>query len=143
MRQELRFEIPTLSSFASSFHRLSFFATSIGGTSSTTMSEIQWLKPRRQRGTRPRAMRACFFSVTISLQSSHSTARKSLAVVPWTSPPLFDKMISDPQSLLGDAPLGGIIDCRHPLQTGANALAMELWNDLRAKYGNAEQVGKR
>jgi hypothetical protein len=30
--------------------------------------------------------------------------RKSLAVVPWTSPPLCDKIISDSQSLLGDAP---------------------------------------
>jgi hypothetical protein len=66
--------------------------------------------------------------------------RKSLAVVPWTSPPLFDKMISDPQSLLGDAPLGGIIDCRHPLLTSGKE--KKLWNELRAKYLNAEQMGK-
>jgi hypothetical protein len=80
-----------------------------------------------------------FFGDSFSSVVPFYSERKSLAVVPWTIPALFDKMISDPQSLLGDAPLGGIIDCRHP---SGNAVAMELWNDLRAKYRNAEPVGK-
>ena len=63
--------------------------------------------------------------------------RKSLAVVPWTSPALFDKIISDPQSLLGDAPLGGIIDCRHPLQTSA-----EQMGKIDAWLYSAEQTAK-
>jgi hypothetical protein len=54
--------------------------------------------------------------------------RKSLGAVPWTSPALFDKITSDPQSLLGDAPLGGIIDCRHPLQTSAEQMGkIDAW----------------
>ena len=63
--------------------------------------------------------------------------RKSLAVVPWTSPSLFDKIISDPQSLLGDAPLGGIIDCRLPLQTSAEQIGK-----IDATFYSAEQMAK-
>jgi Dolichyl-phosphate-mannose-protein mannosyltransferase len=62
--------------------------------------------------------------------------RKSLGVVPWASPPLFDKMISNPQSLLGDAPLGGIIDCRHPLQTSEQTAKTDAW------LYSAEQTAK-
>jgi hypothetical protein len=63
--------------------------------------------------------------------------RKSLGVVPWTSPPLLDQMISDPQSLLGNAPLGGIIDCRRPLQT-----SMEQMGKIDAWLYSAEQEAK-
>lgn len=40
--------------------------------------------------------------------------RKSLAVPSFTQQPLFDKIIADPQSFLGSATLGGVIDCRLP-----------------------------
>ena len=63
-----------------------------------------------------------FFGDNFSSVVPFYSERKSLGVVPWTSPRLFDKMISDPQSLLGDAPLGGMIDCRHPLQTSAEQI---------------------
>ncbi|HVQ43721.1 MAG TPA: hypothetical protein VMT30_02025, partial [Candidatus Saccharimonadia bacterium] len=63
--------------------------------------------------------------------------RKSLGVVPWTSPSLFNKIISDPQSALGDAPLGGIIDCRHSLQTSA-----EQMGKIDAWLYSAEQTAK-
>ena len=63
-----------------------------------------------------------FFGDNFSSVVPFYSERKSLAVVPWTSPALFDKIISDPQSLLDDAPLGGIIDCRHPLQTSAEQM---------------------
>jgi hypothetical protein len=46
-------------------------------------------------------------------------------------------MISDPQSLLGDAPLGGIIDCRHPLQTSAEQIGK-----IDAQLYSAEQEAK-
>jgi hypothetical protein len=52
-------------------------------------------------------------------------------------PALFDKIISDPQSLLGDAPLGGIIDCRHPLQTSAEQIGK-----IDAQLYSAEQDAK-
>jgi hypothetical protein len=64
-----------------------------------------------------------FFGDSFSSLVPFYSERKSLAVVPWASPPLFDKIISDAQSLLGDAPLGGMIDCRHPLQTSAEQVA--------------------
>jgi hypothetical protein len=60
-----------------------------------------------------------FFGDSFSSVLPFYSERKSLAAVPWASPPLFDKIISDAQSLLGDAPLGGIVDCRYPLQTSA------------------------
>jgi hypothetical protein len=63
--------------------------------------------------------------------------RKSLGAVPWTSPNLFNKIISDPQSLLGDAPLGGIIDCRRPGQTSA-----EQVGKIDAWLYNSEQMAK-
>ncbi len=63
-----------------------------------------------------------FFGDNFSSVVPFYSERKSLGVVPWTSPPLFDKIISDPQSLLGDAPLGGMIDCRHPSQTSAEQI---------------------
>ena len=52
------------------------------------------------------------------------------------APPLFDKIVSDPQSLLGDAPLGGMIDCRHPLQTSAVQIG------FGTQLYTAEQIGK-
>jgi 4-amino-4-deoxy-L-arabinose transferase-like glycosyltransferase len=42
--------------------------------------------------------------------------RKSLAVPHFTQKPLFDKILSDPQSFLDGSRLGGIIDCRLPPQ---------------------------
>jgi hypothetical protein len=54
-------------------------------------------------------------------------------------------MISDPQSLLGDAPLGGIIDCRHPLQTSAEQTAfhhLERLGLIDAWLYSAEQKEK-
>jgi hypothetical protein len=42
--------------------------------------------------------------------------RKSLAVPHFTQQPTFEKMIADPQSFLGGAKLGGVIDCRLPPQ---------------------------
>lgn len=69
-----------------------------------------------------------FFGDNFSSVVPFYSERKSLAVVPWTSPPLFDKIISDPQSLLGDAPLGGIIDCRQPMLTTAEQTAkIDAW----------------
>jgi len=63
--------------------------------------------------------------------------RKSLGVVAWASPSLFDKIISDPQSLLGDAPLGGIIVCRPLQEHRAEQMAkMDAWS-----Y-SAEQMAK-
>jgi hypothetical protein len=40
--------------------------------------------------------------------------RKSMAVPYFTRQPLFEKIIADPQSFLGSARLGGVIDCRLP-----------------------------
>ena len=48
-----------------------------------------------------------FFGDNFSSVVPFYSERKSLGVVPWTSPPLFNKIISDPQSLLGDAPWAG------------------------------------
>jgi hypothetical protein len=78
-----------------------------------------------------------FFGKNFSSVVPFYGERKSLAVVPWTSPPLVDKIISDPQSLLGDAPLGGIIDCRQPLQTNA-----EQVRKIDAQLYSAEQEAK-
>ena len=77
-----------------------------------------------------------FFGENFSSVVPFYSERKSLGVVPWASPPLFDKMISDPQSLLGDAPLGGIIDCRHPLQTSEQIAKVSSW------LYSAEQTAK-
>ncbi len=76
-----------------------------------------------------------FFGDDFSSVVPFYSERKSLAVVPWTSPPLFDKIISDPQSLLGGAPLGGIIDCRQ--QTSAEQMAK-----IDAQLYSAEQTAK-
>ncbi len=77
-----------------------------------------------------------FFGDTFSSVVPFYSERKSLGVVPWASPPLFDQIISDPQSLLGDTPLGGIIDCRHPLQISAE----QIW--FGASLYTAEQTAK-
>ena len=77
-----------------------------------------------------------FFGDSFSSVVPFYSERKSLGVVPWTSPALFDKIISDPQSLLDDAPLGGIIDCRHPLQTSAE----QIW--FGTLLYTAEQTAK-
>ena len=70
--------------------------------------------------------------------------RKSLAVVPWTSPPLFDKIISDPQSLLGDAPFGGIIDCRYHLANKRGADSASRWGrSTRALQCGADGEDRR
>jgi hypothetical protein len=78
-----------------------------------------------------------FFGDDFSSVVPFYSERKSLGVVPWTSPPLLDQMISDPQSLLGNAPLGGIIDCRRPLQT-----SMEQMGKIDAWLYSAEQEAK-
>jgi hypothetical protein len=48
-----------------------------------------------------------FFGDNFSSVVPFYSERKSLGVVPWTSPLLFDEIVSDPQSLLGDAPWAG------------------------------------
>jgi hypothetical protein len=78
-----------------------------------------------------------FFGENFSSIVPFYSERKSLAAVAWTSPTLFDKTISNPQSLLGDAPLGGIIDCRHPLETTA-----EQTGKIDAWLYSAEQEAK-
>jgi hypothetical protein len=42
--------------------------------------------------------------------------RKSLAIPFFTQPPIFERIIADPQSLLDGARLAGVIDCRLPPQ---------------------------
>lgn len=42
--------------------------------------------------------------------------RKSLAVPSFTQQPTFEKIIANPQAFLGEAKLGGIVDCRQPPQ---------------------------
>jgi hypothetical protein len=37
--------------------------------------------------------------------------RKGLVIPPWTDPELIDRVIADPQSFLGDRPLGAIVLC--------------------------------
>jgi hypothetical protein len=81
-----------------------------------------------------------FFGDNFSSVVPFYSERKSLGVVPWASPPLFDKMISDPQSLLGDAPLGGIIDCRDPLSVEQDS-ALQM-TKISAEQYSAEQMAK-
>ena len=127
-----------LCSFGSSFHKLSFFATSIGSTSSTTTSEIQSvLTAQAARDATKSNESLVFFGDNFSSIVPFYGERKSLGAVPWTSPNLFNKIISDPQSLLGDAPLGGIIDCRRPGQTSA-----EQVGKIDAWLYNSEQMAK-
>jgi hypothetical protein len=78
-----------------------------------------------------------FFGDNFSSVVPFYAERKSLGVVPWMGPSLFDKIISDPQSLLGDASLGGIIDCRLPLQTTADQTGK-----IDASLYSAEQMAK-
>lgn len=78
-----------------------------------------------------------FFGDNFSSVVPFYSERKSLAGVPWAPPPLFDRIIFDPQSLLGDAPLGGIIDCRYPLQT-----SVEQVGKIDMQLYSAEQEAK-
>jgi hypothetical protein len=82
-----------------------------------------------------------FFGENFSSVVPFYGERKSLGVVPWVSPALFDKIISDPQSLLGGAPLGGIIDCRQTYSAEQMATMVDAFPISLYTY-SAEQLAK-
>jgi hypothetical protein len=68
--------------------------------------------------------------------------RKALALPEWTPPALIDRVIADPQSFLGDRPLGAIVLCRDQRSGYKDRVAsieqFVAWRSVMGEFGGCK-----